>query len=157
MRKTYISDLIDEEWALIANLVEGPTHGFKPKYPRREILNAIFYILRTGCQWRNLPHDFPPWQTVYNTFRNWQVKGLFEQINEELRNRLRIKERRNKEASGAIIDSQTVKTTEKGGSVLVMTGPRKLEAEKGIFLSIHKGFYYRLQLLQEISVIKKAL
>ena len=116
MRKTYMSDLLDEEWSLIADLVEGPTYGFKLKYRRREILNAIFYIVRTGCQWRNLPHDFPPWQTVYTAFRNWQLKGLFEKINAELRNRLRVKEGR--EVSGAVIDSQS--TTEKGGSVLDM-------------------------------------
>lgn len=155
MRKPYRSDLLDEEWALIAHLVEGPTYGFKPKYPRREILNAIFYIVRTGCQWRNLPHDLPPWQTVYTTFRNWQLKGLFEKINEELRNRLRLKEGRKKEASGAVIDSQTAKTTEKGGSALDTTEQRRSKEEKDIFLSIPKGFYYKLKSLQVILAINK--
>src|SRR5262249_13583309 len=147
--------LLDEEWTLVAHLVEGQTYGFKPKYPRREILDAVFYILRTGCQWRNLPHDFPPWQTVYNTFRNWQLKGLFEKINEELRKRLRIKEGRKKEVSGAVIDSQTAKVTEKGGSALDMTEQRRLKEEKDISLSIPKGFYYKLKLLQAISAIRK--
>lgn len=155
MRKTYMSDLLDEEWVLIAHLVEGQTYGFKPKHPRREILNAIFYILRTGCQWRNLPHDFPPWQTVYNAFRNWQLKGLFEKINEELRGQLRVKEGRKKEASGAVIDSQTAKTTEKGGFALDTTEPKRSKEEKDIFLSIPKGFYYKLKSLQAISAINK--
>lgn len=155
MRRTYPSDLLDEEWALVAHLFEGQTYGFKPKYPRREMLDAIFYVVRTGCQWRNLPHDFPPWQTVYNTFRNWQLKGIFQKVNEELRNRLRLKEGKAKEASGAIIDSQTAKTTEKGGSARDTMGPKKSKEEKDTSLLIPRGFYYKLKLLQAMSAIRK--
>lgn len=90
--------------------------GGRPcKYSKREILNAIFYVMRTGCQWRYLPHDFPHWMSVYTQFRRWKKQGLLEKMNYELTKSIRINIGRNAEPSASIIDSQSVKTTEKGG------------------------------------------
>lgn len=82
-RKRYPTDLTDSEWGLIEELfkVSYSKGGRFPKHSKREIINAIFYILRTGCQWRYLPNDFPPWKTVYTYLRNWKAAGLFEKMN----------------------------------------------------------------------------
>jgi transposase len=117
MRRRYPDDLTDEEWLLIEPLLlKGPRgQGCKPKYPRRELLNAIFYVLRTGCSWRHIPNDFPPWKSVYDLFRRYKMRGIFEKIHHQLRIGLRQLARRAAEPSVGITDSQSVKTTEKGG------------------------------------------
>ena len=115
-RKRYTTDLTDKEWAKLETLIPSPKKGGRrAKYERREILNAILYLLRTGCSWRLLPHDFPSWRIVYWYFRIWRDEGLFERVNDTLRREARIQAERNPEPSGAVIDSQSVKTTEKGG------------------------------------------
>jgi len=116
-RKPYPSDLSDAEWQKIEPLIPKPrtNRGRKRKYPLREILNAIFYLLRTGCPWRMLPHDLPPWRIVYYYFRLWRKDGTWERINAALRTELRQAEGREAEPSAAILDSQSVKTTDVKG------------------------------------------
>ena len=86
----------------------------------REIINALFYLNRSGCAWRLLPHDFPPWKTVYDYFRKWRITNTWKWICQKLRKEVRIAEGRDPEPSALIIDSQSVKTTEKGAFVDMM-------------------------------------
>lgn len=122
MRKIYPSDLLDTEWKAIEKHFEVDySKGGRPlKHEKREILNAIFYVLRTGCQWRYLPQEFPPWKTVYTYLRKWRNQNLFEEINHFLRRSLRKLMNRNEDPTAAIVDSQSVKTTEKGGLRVMM-------------------------------------
>jgi len=121
MRKNergYATDLTDGEWAVRKPLVPEAKRGGRPeKYRKRAILNGIRYVTRTGCAWRLLPHDFPPWVTVYHYFRKWRKDGTWKRIHDKLRGDVRVKAGRNRQPSAAIIDSQSVKTTEKGGSM----------------------------------------
>jgi transposase len=106
----YPSDLTDEQWALIEPLLPPPaTGGRAEKHPRRSIVDAILYVVRTGCSWRQLPADFPPWQTVYWYFARWEAQKVTETIQDALREDLRIAEGRHTEPSAGIIDSQSVK------------------------------------------------
>jgi putative transposase len=115
-RKAYPSDLSDTEWLILAPLVPPTKIGGRQRVVDiREILNAIFYILRSGCAWRMLPHDLPPWQTVYGYFRQWRQDGVWEQMNDALREAVRLEAGRETEPSAGIIDSQSVKTTEVAG------------------------------------------
>ena len=116
IRKGYKSDLTDKEWQIIKPLIPPPKPGGHPRtVDMREVVNAVFYLLRTGCSWEMLPHDFPPYSTVYYYFRRWQRRGLWEQINQVLREQVRMKQGRSPQATAAIVDSQSVKTTEKKG------------------------------------------
>ncbi len=130
-RNAYSTDLTAKEWEQLKPLVPEPKKGGRPaEYPRMEIVNGIRYLLRTGCAWRLLPHDFPPWGTVYHYFSTWRRDGTWERIHAALRTELRETEGREAEPSAAIMDSQSVKTTEKGGS-MDMTLARRLMAERG--------------------------
>ena len=121
-KKSYKSDLSDKEWQIIEPLIPPAKPGGHPRtVDMREVVNAIFYLLRTGCSWEMLPHDFPPYSTVYYYFRRWQKRGLWEQINQVLRDQLRIKQGKAPQATAAIIDSQSVKTTEKKGKCMAST------------------------------------
>lgn len=132
-RRGYPTDLADNEWDLIEDLFEVSYAGGgrPPNHDKREILNAIFYILRTGCQWRYMPNDFPPWKTVYTYMRNWKSEDIFEKMNSLLSKHTRIKIGRNPEPTAAIVDSQSVKTTEKG-ALKVMMELKKSKDVKGI-------------------------
>ena len=120
-RKPYPTDLSDQEWALLEPYVPETKRGGRPeKYPKREILNAIFYIVRGGCAWRLLPHDFPPWQIVYHYFWLWRQDGTWQHIHDMLRGDVRVAAGRHRQSSAGSLDSQSVKTTEKGGSTGTM-------------------------------------
>jgi len=133
-RQSYPDDLTDQEWDLIQDIVtkRNNPRGRKVKYCKREVMNAIFYLLRSGCSWRLLPHDFPPWQAVYAQFRCWKNNDVFLKVYDRLRKKIRKKLGRHPDASAGIIDSQSVKTTEKGGLQAMMVA-RKYAAERGIF------------------------
>lgn len=111
----YPSDLSDTEWRIIRPFLPAAKPGGRPRATDlRAVVNAIFYILRSGCAWRMLPRDFPPYSTVYMYFRDWKNDGTWEKVHDTLRDRVRARDGRKKSPSAAIIDSQSVKTTEKG-------------------------------------------
>ncbi|HEX8999921.1 MAG TPA: IS5 family transposase [Blastocatellia bacterium] len=115
-RKPYPTDLTDEQWELLKLMLPpARRRGRKRKVDFREVINAILYLLRAGCSWRMLPHDFPAWETVYGYFLAMRDTMLFEKMNDILRVAVRESEGREDSPSAAIIDSQSVKTTEQGG------------------------------------------
>ena len=116
MRKRYPTDLTDRQWQIIKLLIPSAKPGGRPrKQNMRSIVNAVFYVVRTGCQWRMLPHDYPKWKTVYDYFRNWKQQGVWEKIHDVLRRKVRKKAGRKATPSAGSIDSQSAKNTQKGG------------------------------------------
>ena len=124
-RPPYASDVSDSQWQLLAPLIPPALPGGRPRtVDMREVFNGIQYVLRTSCSWRLLPHDLPPWGTVHYYYRRFRLEGVWIKMHEVLREEVRVQAGREKSPSAAVIDSQTVKTTEKGGSA-AMTRARR--------------------------------
>ncbi|QLE48214.1 IS5 family transposase [Nostoc sp. C057] len=130
-RKSYPTDLTDIEWEILAPLIPPAKEGGHPRTTdMREICNAIYYHLKTGCQWNMLPGDFPPSSTVYSYYRKWQRKGVWEKLNHTLRDQVRIKLGRSTQPSAIAADSQSVKTTGKKGDVYGFDGGKLVKGRK---------------------------
>ncbi|MGQ9869973.1 IS5 family transposase [Leptodesmis sp.] len=140
-RKLYPSDMSDAEWALIEPKLPAPKgFGHPREVDLREILNAIFYVQRSGYPWEMLPHDFPPHSTVYKYFCKWQRRGIWQALHDDLRADIRAGMHRNPDPSVVIADSQSVKTTEKKGAVYGFDGGKKVKGRKRHIVVDSQGF-----------------
>lgn len=132
IRPSYSTDLTDAEWQILEPLLPVEKPGGRHRlYPLREIMNALRYLLRSGCAWRLIPHEFPHWRAVYEYFKLWKEDGTWLKIHDYLHAELREQMERDKQPSAAVVDSQSVRTTEKGGRSEVMTAARRSPVGNG--------------------------
>lgn len=110
---TYPSDMNDKQWDLIKDHFDTGNYGKSLKYSKRELTNAVFYVIKTGCQWRFLPKEYPPWKTVYSFYRRAKRSEIWEKVMKTLVEKSRINMGRNSQPSYSLIDSQSAKTTDK--------------------------------------------
>jgi putative transposase len=156
MRRPYPTDLSDAEWTYIEPHLPAPEGLGRPRTrDLREILNAVFYVLRSGCQWRLLPHDFPRWPTVYWYFRKWRIDGTWERINRALRERLRVRLKRDPQPTAGIVDSQSVKTTGVGERSAVMMVARRSRAASVHLLVDTQGLVLRARVHSSAKVMDR--
>lgn len=142
-RQSYSTDVTDTEWQYLVPHLPTPQLGGRPRvHPVREILNAMFSVLRSGWAWRVLPHDLPPWNTVYHYFRLWRVQGLWERLHAALHAAVRVQMGRDPQPTAAIIDSQSVKTTMVGGP-RGYDGGKKVNGRKRHLLVATQGLIIR--------------
>ena len=147
MRRTYPTDLSDAEWGCLEPHLPAPKATGRPRvYPLREIINAIFYVVRSGCSWRLLPHDFPPWRSVYHYFREFRLDGTWERMHAALRERVRVRLDRNPQRSAGIVDSQSVKTTGVGREQRGYDGGKKVKGRKRHLLVDNQGLVLKAKL-----------
>ena len=127
----YPCDLTDAEWEYLAPLLPAQARRGRPRsWPLRLLVNALFYVLRTGCAWRSLPREYPPWQTASTTLRQWRLHGVWQRVHEALRRAGRLRAGRHADPSAAIMDSQSGKTTEASGSIKGDAGGKQVKGRK---------------------------